>query len=108
MNTSSAVTAVGETNVVSHSVMVKGVIGYFDQPTNTATLPIITIYDAATTDVSSAPVRFTFQPSHEKNKEYGDVISITFPGDGLLFTKGVTVSVGAFAESTGEIRIIHD
>ena len=106
MRISPSITTSGTQVLVDHHTYLQRIVGYFDQPTNTATLPIISIYDSATTDLTGLSPVFTFQPMHEKNKEFGSVFSIELGS--ILMTKGVTVDVGTYAESTGEMRVVHD
>lgn len=106
MRVSPSITASGTQVLVDHHTYLHHIVGYFDQPTNTATLPIISIYDSATTNVSGLSPVFTFQPMHEKNKEFGSVFSVDLGR--ILMAKGVTVEVGAYQESTGEMRVVHD
>jgi len=96
----------GTTLVFSYSTRVAGVKGYFDKPSNSATLPLISIYDANQTDTLPATAKFQFIPSHDRDKESGGVIDIDL--NGILFLKGIVVVVGAFVESTGALYITHD
>lgn len=101
-----AVASIGTTVLYPRHTYVFSLVGYFDQPTNTATLPIISIYDSASTDLTGLTAKFVFQPTHEKSKETGGYFDIALGG--ILFTKGITVVVGSFAESTGSLYITHD
>ena len=106
MRVSPSITSSGTQVLVNHHTYLHSIVGYFDQPTNSATLPVISIYDSASTDISGLSPVFTFQPEHEKNKEFGAVFNIDLGR--ILMAKGVTVEVGSYAESTGECRVVHD
>ena len=96
----------GTTLVFSYSTWVYGLKGYFDKPSNTATLPLISIYDANQTDTLPSQPKFKFIPSHDRDKDSGGVIDIDLGR--ILFLKGIVVVVGAFVDSTGSLYITHD
>ena len=100
------ITSAGTTLVFPFSTRVASLVGYFDKPTNSATLPLISIYDAKQTDTLPATAKFVFIPTHEKDKESGATFDINLQG--TLFTKGIVVVVGSFTGSTGALYITHD
>lgn len=92
--------------VFSYSTWVYGLKGYFDKPTNLATLPLISIYDANQTDTLPSEPKFKFIPSHDRDKDSASAIDIDLGG--ILFLKGIVVVVGSFVHSTGALYITHD
>ena len=101
-----AVEDIGTTVLYTNHTFVFTITGYFDKPTNAATLPLIEIYDHdSASGLPSEPV-YQFIPTHEKDKESGATFTINLGG--ILFTKGIVVVVGAFADSTGALYVVHD
>jgi hypothetical protein len=101
-----AVDDIGTTVLYTNHTYVSRVVGYFDKPTNAATLPLIQVYDHnSASDLPAAPL-LEFIPDHDKDKESSSVFEINLGS--VLFTKGIVVVVGAFVGSTGALYVVHD
>lgn len=100
------VTDIGTTVLYTNHTFVSRVFGYFDKPTNTATLPLIQVYDHNSASGLPADPLFQFIPEHDRDKDSSAVFEINLGS--VLFTKGIVVVVGSFTGSTGALYVVHD
>lgn len=92
----------GDTVLFSDSVILTHVNGWLDMTHNSATAPVIKVYDSdSVANKPSEPV-WTIFPEHSKNTEQGVYFDIDFGGS-ILFLKGLLVEIGPLTLSNGEM-----
>lgn len=101
-----AVEDIGTTVLYTNHTFVSRVFGYFDKPTNIATIPLIKIYDHNSASGLPAEPLLQFIPEHDRDKDSSAVFEINLGS--VLFTKGIVVVVGSFSGSTGALYVVHD
>jgi len=110
MGTSSRMTVavddIGTTVLYTNHTYVSRVVGYFDKPTNSATLPLIKIYDHDSESGLPTDPLLEFIPDHTKDKQSSAVFEINLGS--VLFTQGIVVVVGSFTGSSGALYVVHD